>query len=83
MSEMKTERGKKMRQVILSGNGEWCNQHTLSRGSDWAVGKPVNSLGSIVIKLGPDIDLVYELGHRVTSSTSVSLVEPYGQITRF
>ena len=76
MSEMKTERGKKMRQAIFSGNGEWCNQHNLSRGSGWVVGKLVGNLGSIVIKLGPDIDLVYELGHRVTSSTSVSLVEP-------
>ena len=73
---MKTERGKKMRQAILSRNGEWCNQHTLSRGSGWAVGRPVGSHGSIVIKLGLDVDPVYELGHRVTSSTSGSPVEP-------
>ena len=78
MSEMKTKRGKKMRQAIFSRNREWCNQHTLSRGSGWAVGKPVGSPGSIIIKLGPDVDLVYKLGHRVTGSTSRSSVEPYG-----
>ena len=31
---------------------------------------------SIVIKSGPDVDPVYELGHWVTGSTSGSLIEP-------
>ena len=37
----------------------------------------------IVIKLGPNIDPVYELIHWVTSSTNGSTVEPQGQIKRF
>ena len=36
--------GEETKQGIFSGNGEWCNKHTLSKGSVWAtnglVGKP-------------------------------------------
>ena len=42
-----------------------------------------NFLWVIVIKLGPEIDLVYKLGHWVTGSTSGSMVESHGQIKRF
>lgn len=40
-----------IRQETMSRNEEWCNQHTLSRGSGLATGKLVGSPGGIPIRI--------------------------------
>ena len=38
------------KQGILFGSGEWCNKHTLSRGSDRAPNELVGKLGEMPTK---------------------------------
>ena len=42
-----------------------------------------STLACIVIKLGSDVNPVYELSHWVTGSTNGSSIELQSQITRF